>query len=128
MSEWVMTTYRQDEAGVWHATEYVKDGATTAKHGAFTWPVEGENAFKPGHGLEVKIYDNTENGLCDFECTEIAQAAVQKPIYWSDDRVCHWMFDFKCAGYWCAGLFFGNGLEEVEGVDQFAPLHINVTN
>ena len=82
-------------------------------------------AFEP---TQVELIDETEAGLTKAEARLIRRDARQKAIYWSDERNCYWMYDFKSAGYWCAGLFFGNGLEELEGVDQFEPLRIRVTD
>lgn len=123
MTSWTMTTYEQDERGAWHAVKYVKDDATTAKHGAFTWPLEGGNYFTGGN-IAVKIYDNTKNGLNDVEYLEIAREVAQTPIFWSDDRLCHWFYDFKCSGHWIEGLFHNNGLADSE--NEFSPLHVNV--
>lgn len=27
-----------------------------------------------------------------------------KPIYWSDDRMCHWFFDYKIGDVWVSNL------------------------
>ena len=58
------------------------------------------------------------------EADEIARVAAYKPIYWSDDRCCHWMFDFKVGERWCTALFHNNGLSDE--ANEFDPLHIRV--
>ena len=73
---------------------------------------------------DVIVYDNTTDGIDFKTATAIATKAAYDPIYWSDDRMCHWMFDFKCEGHWCAGLFHNNGLPD--DADEFNPLHVNV--
>lgn len=73
---------------------------------------------------DVIVHDRTADGIDHKTATIIATRAAYEPIYWSDDRLCHWMFDFKCEGHWCAGLFHNNGLPD--DVDEFNPLHISV--
>ena len=58
------------------------------------------------------------------EANKIAEVAAYKPIYWSDDRMCHWMFDFKVGEHWCAALFNNNGL--IDEPNEFRPLRIRV--
>jgi hypothetical protein len=71
----------------------------------------------------IIVHDSTDS--IDFKTAErIAHEAAYRPIYWSDDRLCHWMFDFKCEGHWCAALFHNNGLDDE--LDEFNPLHIKV--
>lgn len=74
--------------------------------------------------VDVIVYDNTADGITEKQALMIATKAAYEPIYWSDDRCCHWMFDFKCEWHWCAALFHGNGLPD--DVDEFNPLHVNV--
>ena len=122
MSEWVMTTYEQTPNG-WQAVEYVKDDATNAKHGAFTVDLGGENWFSSGT-CKVKVYDDTNGGINDAELLEIAHEVAITPIFWSDGRLCHWFYDFECAGHWVEGLFHNNGLPDE--VDQWQPVHVRV--
>lgn len=72
----------------------------------------------------VIVHDNTEEGITFEQAERIATVAAYRPIYWSDDRMCHWMFDFKSEGHWCAALFHNNGLPDE--LNEFDPLHVNV--
>lgn len=110
-----------DLCGIW------EEGATWEFCGAC---IAGQtlNKHKQFEPTQIELIDETSAGLTEAEANLIRHDARQKAIYWSDDRCCHWMFDFQSAGYWCAGLFFGNGLEELEGVDQFAPIRIRVSD
>ena len=89
--------------------------AIKAKHGTALFGIDGAG---------VRVYDNTNDGIGWVEGRQIAEKAARMPIYWSDDRLCHWMFDFQCFGHWVEGLFHNNGLPE--DLDQFEPLHVNV--
>lgn len=92
---------------------------TEGKHGTYV--------IKPckDSDYDVTVYDNTEDGINEAIANEIAYVASRKPIYWSDDRLCHWIFDFKCCGHWCEGLFHNNGLpNEVESLVMH--MHVNV--
>lgn len=35
-------------------------------------------------------------------------------IFWSDDRRCHFFFDFKCQGKWISSVKINNELTEIE--------------
>lgn len=71
----------------------------------------------------IVVHDSTDS--IDFKtAAKIAYEAACRPIYWSDDRLCHWMFDFKCEEHWCTALFHNNGL--ADELDEFNPLHIKV--
>lgn len=80
-----------------------------AKHGIHGVHVRGVydergeyiEAERPVH---VMIYDNSGNGLTTEEVNKIAERAVTSPIYWSDDRCVHWMFDFNVWDHWCEML------------------------
>ena len=119
---WLMTTY-----GVDGSVTIIErpEGMPKGRHGEHTFPfyLDGYNYFGHSH-FDVKVYDNTERGIDSQTACRIANEAVGKDIYWSDDRLCHWMYDFECDGHWCEGLFHNNGLDD--GIPEFNPLHINV--
>ena len=120
---WIGTVYDFKKGEV---TELIRvDGLPTSKHGEHRFPfhLDGENYFGCSR-FEVIVYDNTDDGIDDQTACRIAYEAANKPIYWSDDRLCHWMYDFKVDGHWCEGLFHNNGLDE--RLKQFEQLHINV--
>jgi len=57
----------------------------------------------------------------DQELTEHMKEEIMKQrIFWSDDRMCHWFFDFKCDGFWISSWSINNELTEV-CVDIFNP-------
>lgn len=118
---WQYTTYekRGDEIV---AVEHFKADIATGKHGAYRVVVE---ELRPDGGdCKVTVYDNTDSGI-DLRCLmDVAEQAMCSKVYWSDDRLCHWMFDFSSCGHWCEGLFHNNGLPDE--IDQWESLHINI--
>ncbi len=45
--------------------------------------------------------------------TEQMKEEINKQtIYWSDDRMCHWFFDFICEGFWVSAWKINNELTE----------------
>ena len=32
----------------------------------------------------------------------------QQTVYWSDDRLCHWFFDYTCDGHWISAWEISN--------------------
>lgn len=117
---WTMTTYEQTDEGM-VVTEHYKPHVTEGKHGTHVIPFTS----KYGEGFDVTVYDNTEDGIDEDTVRKIAEHASESTIWWSDDRLCNWMFDFKVRGHWCEGLFHNNGLpDEVESI--WKHLHVNV--
>lgn len=51
---------------------------------------------------------------------QILNEVSNQPIYWSDDRNEHWMFDFKCFGYWVEANKINNELTEIS-INIFKP-------
>ena len=50
----------------------------------------------------------------DQVLTEHMKEEIQKQIiFWSDDRLCHWFFDFKCDGFWISSWSINNELTEI---------------
>jgi hypothetical protein len=49
---------------------------------------------------------------------EIVENVLQQKIFWSDDRLCHWFFDFKCQGKWISCWYINNELTQIV-VDVF---------
>ena len=88
------------------------------------WVLRRHAQLLSAAGVDVVVFDNTEHGIAEAEALEIAESAVRNVIYWSDDRLCHWMFDRKAAGHWYEGLFHNNGLPDE--IWDFDPLHVNV--
>lgn len=43
---------------------------------------------------------------------ELVAAVNQQTIYWSDDRCCHWFFDFQHNGRWISSWRINNELTE----------------
>ena len=117
---WVMTTYEQTDDG-WVVTEHHAPNVTSGKHG--THVVEFHNQL--GYDYDVTVYDNSEHGLDADEVQAVAEQAANSNVSWSDDRLCHWMFDFKVCGHWCDGLFHNNGLPD-EVPSLWKHLHVNV--
>ena len=115
---YLMTTYEQSDAGM-VAVEHYTANVTSGKHGTNVFTYEGAREFF------VEVYDNTEDGI-DLETAKaIADHAKDANIYWSDYRLCHWMFDFRVGDHWCEGLFHNNGLPE-DAPSLWEHLHINV--
>jgi hypothetical protein len=48
----------------------------------------------------------------------IINAVQEQIIFWSDDRMCHWFFDFKVDGVWVSVMNINNELTHCE-VDLF---------
>lgn len=82
-----------------------KDG----KHGNYGFHLKGihdetgkfipiDNPDKP---VFVMVHDNSDDGLTHEEMKRIAEHAVWNTVYWSDDRCCYWMYDFKVWDHWC---------------------------
>lgn len=53
---------------------------------------------------------------------EMIEAIKEQTIFWSDGRMCHWFFDFKCEGLWISSIHINNELTEID-VDIFDPTH-----
>ena len=56
-------------------------------------------------GVEWHIVVNAHNvtGKCrmlEATAKAIAYEVLRKPIYWNDSTCKHWMYDFKCDGWW----------------------------
>ena len=45
---------------------------------------------------------------------EMIEAIEKRPIYWSDDRLCHWFFDFEVDGKWISAKHINNELTEID--------------
>lgn len=45
---------------------------------------------------------------------EMIEAIKSHTIFWSDDRLCHWFFDFKFQGKWISSRRINNELTEIE--------------
>lgn len=120
---WVMSAYDPESAT--KIEVHKPDGAPRGRWGEHRFPfyLDGTNYFGYSH-FDVIVYDNTKDGIDSHTACTIANEAINKNIYWSDDRVCHWMFDFQVDGHWCEGLFHNNGLDE--RIPEFSTLHINV--
>jgi hypothetical protein len=43
---------------------------------------------------------------------ELDKAVNAQIIYWSDDRLCHWFFDFQFNGQWISSCFINNELTQ----------------
>jgi len=43
---------------------------------------------------------------------EIEKAVQEQVIYWSDDRMTHWFFDFKVDDVWVSAMHINNELTE----------------
>lgn len=116
---WDMTVYGQDGDG-WEATVFETPAITGGRHG------QRRITDKDWYGLDVIVYDNTEDGMSEDEFVEVARKAWECPIFWSDDRLCHWLWDRDVTGEGrrFEGLFHGNGLPD--GLNEFKPLHVNV--
>ena len=39
-------------------------------------------------------------------------AINEQVIHWSDDRCCHWFFDFTCEDYWISAWTINNELTQ----------------
>ena len=49
------------------------------------------------------------------QLTEHMIEEIQKQIiWWSDDRMCHWFFDFTCEGKWISVKHINNELTECD--------------
>lgn len=86
--------------------------------------IDGKTTLTIGVTDNVRVVIHADIELDDDTALEIATMAAQEPIFWSDDRLCHWMFDFKAAGHWVEGLFHNNGLPDE--LNEFNPLHVRV--
>ena len=75
---------------------------------------------------EIVVYDNTPDGLSAAQACEVARRACDalEFVFWSDDRLCNWCFDFPAAGHWCSGLFHNNGCPDE--LDDFGPFRVSV--
>ena len=117
---WLMTTYEQADGGMVVMEHYTPD-VTSGRHGSHL--VEFHNPL--GYDYDVTVYDNTEDGITEEDAEAIAEEATNTNVYWSDDGLCHWMYDFKKCGHWGEGLFHNNGLpDDVPSI--WKHLHINV--
>ena len=45
--------------------------------------------------------------------SEMIEAIENQPIYWSDDRRCHWFFDFKFDEKWVSSKYINNELTQI---------------
>lgn len=112
---WTMTTFEQTDEGM-VVTEHYTPHVTEGKRGTYDVPFNDSECF-------ITVYDNTAAGIDAETAKAIAEHAWTSTIYWSDDRLCHWMFDFKVRGHWCEGLFPNNGRPADE---QFCWNHIYI--
>ena len=45
---------------------------------------------------------------------EMIEAIKNQIIFWSDDRLCHWFFNFKFQDKWISSIRINNELTEIE--------------
>lgn len=97
----------------WVATTIDGDGNVTEYDNEFHGAKNGTYTFAYDDGdreYYVWVHDNVDGGITEEEAEAIADEAITRPIYWSDYRLCHWMYVFECEGHWIEGLFPNNGL------------------
>lgn len=111
----------------WVATAINGDGTVTEFDNEFRGATHGTHVFRfeGTHECFVWVHDNTRCGLVEGEAAAIADLASKAPIYWSDFRCCHWMYNFQCCGHWVEGLFPNNGLHP-DNAFTFKLLQVNV--
>jgi hypothetical protein len=77
------------------------------KHGVYAMRLNGaydrdlKELVKFAEPVRVQVYDNSDAGLSNGDVNQIAACAATEPIFWSDDRLKHFMFDFEVNGHWC---------------------------
>jgi hypothetical protein len=61
--------------------------------------------------MNIKINHNESTN----EITnQIKKEVLKQSIIWSDDLNAHYIFDFKCLGYWIESTKINNELTEIE--------------
>jgi hypothetical protein len=58
--------------------------------------------------MKVSVHPKSNAELTDKMVKEINE----QTIYWSDDRNCHWFFDFQVDGIWISQTHINNELTE----------------
>lgn len=62
----------------------------------------------------------------NYELTpDMIDEIKKQTIYWSDDRLCHWFFDFKFQDKWISSKHINNELTEIE-VEIYDPISLPV--
>lgn len=121
---WTMTTFEMADDGSLLITEHNTPDNPHGKHGDYGFHIKGVHNDK-GEWIDydkpvfVMVHDNTDGGLTDFELKRVAEAATTKTVYWSDGRLCYWMFDFKMWDHWCEML-------DVPDEPYYECMHISV--
>lgn len=69
--------------------------------------------------IHVVVHDNSREGVDNETVKKIAETACIKPIYWSDYRLCYWMYDFNIWNHWCEMI-------DVPDEHHWDCLHINI--
>jgi len=58
------------------------------------------------------MYDLITSKQKDKLTDEIKEEIQKRQIWWSDDRLCHWFFDFKVGDVWVSVKHINNELTE----------------
>ena len=45
---------------------------------------------------------------------KLKQAVLKRTVYWSDDRLCHWFFDFKHNNKWISSIEIKNDFSQIK--------------
>jgi len=56
--------------------------------------------------MQIQVHPKSNVELTD----ETVEAINKRTIYWSDDRLCHWFFDFKINDVWISQVYINNEL------------------
>ena len=121
---WTGTSCKFNDDGTVERVEYHSPDHPDGKHGNYGFHIKGIRAAD-GDWVDfddpvfVMVHDNSKDGLSDEELRKIAEESLRKPIYWSDDRLCYWMYDFNVWDHWCE-------MVDVPDESHYECLHINV--
>lgn len=108
MSNWAFTTYERDARGTWTITEH-HNKRREPRHGVHAVRIKGDGAQ-----AVVYVHDDTAEGLDWLTVRKFAEAAIKKPLYWSDERCVYWFYDFELWGHWCELLTYESAGEPLE--------------
>ena len=55
--------------------------------------------------ITINLFPRDGVNLTEEDASKVADEIATRNLYWSDDRCCHWFFDFKskATGFWVSG-------------------------
>ena len=69
--------------------------------------------------ITIRLYQTGDIELTDNEAASVADEVACQNLYWSDERCCHWFYDFQTSlGYWAGSL----GIED-NGITWNVEIH-----